>query len=474
MRCISLPLGRSLGDTVDMTIARKELPNFTSRMAFILVTAGAAVGLGNVWGFPYVAGKNGGGGFMLIYLLALAFVATPVLMAELLLGRMGRASPPTALKYLQLEAGRKEPWPVIMWVGLIGTILILSFYMVIAGQAIFYGFEAMTESFHGWTPEDIIAFDAAYKSDILLMTFWSAVFVSLTALIVSSNITTGIELAGKWLTPILFVLLVIIVIYAGIYGDMPAALNFLFGFDHLVLTPGVLLEAVGQAFFTISVGVGAIMMYGAYMGNNVNLPKAVMWIVLMDLGVAILAGLAIFPLVFGEGVDASAGPGLIFITLPIIFAKITGGSVVAVLFFMLLAFAAITSSISLLSPTVARLEEAGWKRSHAAWVMSVAAFAFSFLTIFSFNIWSDVYPLAVVGFDGLTAFALVREGVSNIILPVVGVACALIVGWGMKKERVKAALPMQENALFKIWYFCLRYIVPIAISALFLNAIFGG
>ena len=330
-----------------MTLVDKELPSFTSRLAFILVTAGAAVGLGNVWGFPYVAGKSGGGGFMLIYLLALAFVATPVLMAELLLGRMGRASPPTAMKKLQIEARRREPWSLIMWVGLAGTILILSFYMVIAGQAMFYGYEAMVESFHGWNAQKIMAFNAAYKADIPLMAFWSAIFIGLTAFIVSSNVVSGIEIVGKWLTPILFVLLVIIVVYSSIYGDMPAALNFLFGFDHLVLTPDVLLEAVGQAFFTISVGVGAIMMYGAYMGKNVNLPKAVAWIVLMDLGVAILAGLAIFPLVFGEGVDAAAGPSLIFITLPIIFAEITGGSVVAVLFFMLLAFAAITSSISL-------------------------------------------------------------------------------------------------------------------------------
>ncbi|UTW54483.1 sodium-dependent transporter [Kordiimonas sp. SCSIO 12610] len=452
----------------------KELPNFTSRIAFILVTAGAAVGLGNVWGFPYVAGKNGGGGFMLIYLLALTFVATPVLMAELLLGRMGRASPPTAMRKLQLEARRPEPWSVIMWAGLVGSILILSFYSVIAGQALFYGFEAMVESFHGWTSEEIIAFDAGYKSDIVLMAFWSAVFVGLTALIVSADVTKGIELAGKWLTPVLFVLLVIIVVYSSIYGDMPAALNFLFGFDHLVLTPGVFLEAVGQAFFTISVGVGGIMMYGAYMGNNVNLPKAVTWIVLMDLGVAILAGLAIFPLVFGEGVDAAAGPGLIFITLPIVFAKITGGGIISVLFFVLLAFAAITSSISLLSPTVARLEEAGWKRAHAAWVMSIIAFFLSFLTVLSFNEWSEFYPLAFLGFDGLTAFSLIREGVSNILLPLVGVACAIIVGWRIKKERIMAALPMQETKLFQVWYFCLRFIVPMAITALFINAVFGG
>jgi NSS family neurotransmitter:Na+ symporter len=457
-----------------MSISERELPSFTSRLAFILVTAGAAVGLGNVWGFPYVAGKNGGGGFMLIYLLALIFVATPVLMAELLLGRMGRASPPTAMKKLQIEAGRSEPWSLVMWVGMTGTILILSYYMVIAGQAMFYGYEAMVESFRGWSPDDIMAFDAAYKADIPLMAFWSAAFIGFTAFVVASDVVSGIEVVGKWLTPTLFILLVIIVIYSSIYGDMAAALDFLFGFDRLILTPEVLLEAVGQAFFTISVGVGAIMMYGAYMGQNVNLPKAVGWIVFMDLGVAIMAGLAIFPLVFGEGVDAAAGPSLIFITLPIIFAEITGGSVVAVLFFILLAFAAITSSISLLSPTVARLEEAGWRRSHAAWFMSAIAFALSFLTILSFNIWSDYHPLVALGFDGLTAFELIREGVSNVILPLTGVACALIVGWGLQKDKVMAALPMQNNSLFKIWYFCLRYIVPIAIFSLFLNAVWGG
>ena len=450
-----------------------RLPSFSSRIAFILVTAGAAVGLGNVWGFPYVAGENGGGGFMAIYLLALVFVAMPAFMAELLLGRMGKASPPEALKKLQKEAGSALPWPVIMWVGLVGTILILSFYSVIAGEALFYGFHAITEGFKGLSTDSIKSIDQGFKADIGVISLWAGLFLAATAIIVSSNLKTGIEFVGKWLTPTLFLMLIGLVIYSAIYGDFAAAVNFLFGFDKLAITPKVLMEAVGQAFFTLSIGVGGIMMYGAYMGGEVNLPRATIWIVIMDLSVALLAGLMIFPLVFAENVSASAGPGLVFETLPIIFTRVVGGDIVGLIFFLLLTFAAITSSISLLAPTVARLEEAGWSRRSAAWLMAGIAFLLSFLTNFSFNIWSDFHPLSSIGLDG-TIFALIRQGVSNIILPTAGVAFAFMIGWALSKERVMDALPMKDGAAFRIWYFSLRFIVPVAITLLFLNALFGG
>lgn len=448
-------------------------PSFSSRIAFIIVTAGSAVGLGNVWGFTYVAGKNGGGGFVLIYLLALAFVAAPAFMAELLLGRMGRASPPTALGRLQAKAGSKLPWPFIGWMGLAGTIFVLSFYAVIAGQAMYYGLEAAGGGFAGWSDGQVRALDASFKEGVPFMLLWSALFMAFTALIVSFDIRTGLEKAGKIMMPALLFMLLGLMVYAGQTGDMAAAADFLFGFHRMELSAHLFLEAVGQAFFTLGVGVGGIMTYGSYMGRDVNLPRATFWIVAMDLFVALAAGLAIFPLVFASGVDAAAGPGLVFLTLPLIFAEIPGGAVVAFVFFLLLTFAAVTSSISLLSPTVARLEEAGWSRRKGALVMAGLSVLLSLFTIYSFAGGRDVYPLAFLGLDGMTMFDLIREGVSNFVLPISGFAYALMVGWALSREDVRTALPMREGTLFHIWYAVVRYIAPLAIAAMFIGAVAG-
>lgn len=453
--------------------AKGAYPSFSSRIAFIIVTAGSAVGLGNVWGFTYVAGQNGGGGFVLIYLLALAFVAAPAFMAELLIGRMGKASPPTAFANVQARTKSRFPWPGVGWMGLVGTILVLSFYAVIAGQALYYGLVAAGGGFAGWTEAQVTALDGDFREAPLWMIFWSALFMALTAVIVSFDIRTGLEKAGKVMMPALLLILIGLMIYAGKTGDMGRAVEFLFGFHEMTLTPHLFLEAVGQAFFTLGVGVGGIMTYGSYMGDDVKLPRATFWIVAMDVFVALAAGLAIFPLVFSSGVDAAAGPGLVFMTLPLIFTEIPGGAFVAFVFFLLLAFAAITSSISLLSPTVARMEEAGWSRRKGALVMASLAVVMSLFTIMSFAGWRDVYPLAFLGFDGMTAFDLIREGVSNFVLPVSGLAYAVLVGWVLGREDVRKALPMHDGPMFKAWYGVIRFIAPLAIAALFAGALFG-
>ncbi|NVJ96713.1 MAG: sodium-dependent transporter [Alphaproteobacteria bacterium] len=453
--------------------AKGAYPSFSSRIAFIIVTAGSAVGLGNVWGFTYVAGQNGGGGFVLIYLLALAFVAAPAFMAELLIGRMGKASPPTAFTKVGQMANSRFPWASVGWMGLMGTILVLSFYAVIAGQALYYGLVAAEGGFAGWTEAQITGLDAGFRAAPGWMLFWAALFMALTAVIVSFDIRTGLEKAGKVMMPALLLILLGLMVYAGQTGDMAQAVDFLFGFHQMTLTPRLFLEAVGQAFFTLGVGVGGIMTYGSYMGRDVNLPRATLWIVAMDLFVALAAGLAIFPLVFSSGVSAAAGPGLVFMTLPLIFTEIPGGAVVAFVFFLLLAFAAITSSISLLSPTVARLEEAGWSRRKGAFTMAALAVVISLFTIMSFAGWRDFYPLEALGFEGMTAFDLIREGVSNFVLPVSGFAYAVLVGWVLSRPSVREALPMQEGMGFKLWYAIIRYITPLAIAALFVNAVFG-
>jgi len=454
-------------------LQKQQYPTFSSRLGFILVTAGAAVGLGNVWSFTYVAGKNGGGGFVLIYLLTLFLVAAPVFMAELLLGRMGKASPPTALKTLQVNSGSKLPWALPAWIGLVASVLVLSFYAVISGQVMAYAYEALTGGFAGWSADQVMALDADFKANPVSPIFWSGLFTFLAGAVVSLGVRAGLERTGKWLMPILLVMLLGLVAFAAVKGDFAAGFNFLFGFHEITLSPHILMEAVGQAFFTLSVGIGGIMLLGSYMGDDVHLPKASAWIILMDLSVALLAGLAIFPLLFSADVDPAVGPGLVFVTLPLVFSDLPGGALLAFVFFLLLSFAAFTSAISMLATPTARLEEAGWSRKQSTLFLGGSAFALSFLTTLSFSVWRDFYPLAFMGLDGMTPFDLVREGINNIVLPLGGLAFALMVGWGLKRDDVRAALPMQNLVLFNIWYAVLRYLVPVAITALFITAIFG-
>ena len=452
---------------------QNKQPTFSSRFAFIIATAGSAIGLGNIWSFTYVAGKNGGAGFILVYLLALAFIATPVFIAELALGRMGRADPVTTLKKLGASAGAKLPWHWTGWMGLVATILVLSFYSVIAGQIMAYGYSALAGGMTTWSADAIREYDAVFKSDPAGPLLWSAIFCAVTAAIVASGVRGGIERASKLMMPALFIMLGGMVVYSAVTGAFGEAISFLFGFNEMTFGPQLFMDAVGQAFFSVGVGVGGIMIMGSYMGPDVHLPRAAGWIVTMDLAVALMAGLAIFPLLFAGGLEPGVGPGLVFVTLPVVFGEIPGGIIVAFVFFLLLTFAALTSSIVLLSPTTEKLQQMGVKRSVAAWTMAGTMFVLSLLTVLSFSSWKEFYPLAFIGLDGHTWFDLIREGVNNIVLPVGGLAFALMAGWGIPKETFRAALPLENPALFALLYATIRYLVPVAITALFVLAILG-
>lgn len=465
--------GRAIIGCLSGSRMQQNSKTFSSRFGFIIATAGGAVGLGNIWSFTYVAGKNGGAGFMLVYLLALVAIAAPVFIAELLLGRMGKAEPVLAMQRLRDMSGSGLPWQWIAWAGLAGTVLILSFYSVIAGQILAYVDEAARGSFEGWSPQQVFDLDAAFKSSSSGPIFWTSLFCAATALIVAFDIRTGIERASKLMMPTLFVLLVGLALYASYTADFDRAVTFLFGFNDMTFGLPLILDAVGQAFFTISVGVCAVMVMGSYMGEDIDLPRASLWIIVMDLVVALLAGLVIFPLLFAGDVAPNAGPGLIFLTLPLVFAGVPSGALVAFVFFLLLTFAALTSSIILMAPSTAKLEEAGLRRGYAAACVALLVLALSTLTILSFGSWKEVYPLAFIGLDGLTWFQIIKDGVNNFLLPLMGLAFAWMVGWALPREKVQAALPMSDGALFSLWYASIRYLVPVAVLALFLSAAIG-
>jgi len=448
--------------------------SFSSPLAFALVSMGAAVGLANVWSFPFVAGENGGGAFLLLYLLVLFVVATPIFMGEIILGKLGKASPIKSLRSLRASSGSRLPWVWMAYLGVASTILVLSFYVVIAGQALAYGFEAIQGTFSGMSELEVSAFGGEFVSSIPKLIVWMLIFMTATGLIVARNINDGIEKAGVFLMPTLVIMLLGMIIYGAIYGDFSQAVDFLFGVRFEDFTPKVILEAMGQAFFTIGIGVGGMMMLGTYMGDDVNLPKMTAVIVIADLVIALMAGLMIFPLVFAGDVSPAAGPNLIFQVLPLVFGDIPGGSVVGALFFILLTFAALTSAILLMAPSVQWMQDIGYSRRRGALMMSALVAVLSLMTIFSYNIASDFYPLGFIPmFNEMTMFDLIRKGINNIVLPIGGFAFSWMVAWGLNRDEVIGALNGGSPAFQAAWYYSLKYIAPVSITAILLYTVIG-
>ena len=324
-----------------MTSARKSIHGeWSGRLAFILAATGSAVGLGTIWKFPYITGENGGGTFVLVYLFCIALIGIPIMIAEVMLGRRGRQSPVNTMEYLAAEEKRSDSWILLGWLGIVAGFLILSFYSVIAGWAMSYVFRTASGMFIGATADGVNSIFNSLVADPERLLAWHTIFMVMTMTVVARGVKNGLEKAVTFLMPILFGLLVLIVGYATTTG------HFMQGFDFM-FTPGeitgkAVLIAMGHAFFTLSLGMGAIMVYGSYLPKNTSITQAVVVIALADTAVALLAGLAIFPIVFANGLEPDKGPGLIFQTLPIAFGHMEGGTLIGMLFFVLLVFAAWT------------------------------------------------------------------------------------------------------------------------------------
>ncbi len=439
---------------------------WSSRLTFLLAAIGAAVGLGNIWKFPYTAGVSGGAAFVLVYILAIVAVAIPIVMAELLIGRRGRMSPPNSMRKLSEEAGQGRIWQFVGWVNILAVFLILTFYSVIAGWGLAYIPKLASGVFQAATPEVVeTEFNALLESPGTLM-IWHAAFMLITVLIVGRGIKKGIEAAVKLLMPALLLLLLVMLGYAMVEGDFKAAWSFMFDFDFSKINAEVVLAAIGQAFFSVSVAMGLLMTYGAYLPATVWIPRAAAIIAGADTLVAILAGLVIFPIVFAHGLDPAEGPGLIFVTLPIAFGSMPAGELFGLIFFILLVFAALTSSIAIMEPMVCWAEEhKGVKRSISAMVVGVVAWLVGLLTVFSFNIWSDVKPLAGFGFlQDKTVFDLIDHLATNILLPLGGILIAVFAGWIMAKKVTMEELNLADAMYYRIWQILVRVIAPVGVG----------
>jgi len=445
---------------------------WSSRMGFLLAAVGAAVGLGNIWRFPYSAGTSGGSAFVLIYILAVLAVALPMLMAEIALGRRGGGSPPLTFANLAREAGASRHWRVLGFFGLFIVFMILTFYSVIGGWVMAYVPMSLGGEFARASAEEVAGIFSDLLANPLRLMAWHAVFMAVTVWIVAMGVKRGIERSADVLMPALFFLLLGLMIYAAWVGDFSRALEFLFSPDFSKLTPEVLLAAVGQALFSTAVGAGTMITYGAYLPKDASIPRLSGVVAGGDTLVALVAGLVVFPLVFANAQSPGEGPGLIFVTLPVAFAHMPGGGIVAPLFFVLLVFAAITSSIAMLEPIVSWAEEhRGASRPLAAVVGGVAAWLVGLVTVFSFNIWKDVRPL---GFIDLlrekTPFDLIDFGVSSVMLPLAGILILAFAAWKMPEQAIQQELTGNNRNLFLVWRFMSRYVAPMGVVAVLVTA----
>jgi len=445
---------------------------WSSEIVFILAAIGAAVGLGNIWKFPYVVGVSGGGAFVLVYLLCVAIIAIPILIGELLIGRMGGHSPPVATRMVAEDSGRSKSWSIVGWMGVIAGFLIATYYSVIAGWTLAYILKAAT-GFGGSTMAEVAQQFEELKDSPATMTLWHTVFMVISVFIVGRGLHGGIERTVKVLMPALFVMLLVMIGYAMVAGDLKAGLEFLFSTDFSKITPNTVLVAIGQAFFSIGVAIGLMMAYGSYVPKNISLTKAAVIIASADTLIAILAGIMIFPIVFANGLDPAEGPGLIFTTLPTAFASMPGGQIFGALFFLLLAFAGLTSIIAIIEPII-RYAEDKWAMSRvkACFIFGFIGWAIGMLSVFSFNIWAHVRPLGMFEvFGEMTFFGLIDYFTANILMPLGGILIAVFVGWRLKKEHLENELVFPSPVIAQAWLFLIRFAAPIAILLVLISSL---
>ena len=443
--------------------------SWSGRMAFILASIGAAVGLGNIWKFPYTLGSSGGSAFVLVYVIAILLVATPIMISEMIIGRHARASAPTAMRKVGLESGTSRHWGLLGWMGLFALFLVLSFYSVVAGWTAAYLVKTATGSIVGLSAAEVGAGFSDFTHNSGEVIFWHFLFTATTIFIVSRGVKIGLERVVRVLMPALFITLIALVINSAFIGDFSTTIDFLFTADLSKLTPAVVLAATGQAFFSVNVGIGGVLTYSSYLPQDVNIFRSSIIVALGDTLVALLAGLAIFPIVFANNLDPAGGPGLIFVTLSTAFAKMPAGALLGAGFFLMLVFAALTSSISMLETMTARIIEIrGVTRTKAVVMIGTGTFLMGLVTVFSFSSWENVYLLdAIPTFAGKTPFDLIDYTVTNILMPLGGLFYALFAGWWLSKETSIYEMGVGDGAIFKLWLLLVRVVAPLAVAAIF-------
>jgi len=429
---------------------------FVTRFGGVLAAVGSAVGLGNVWRFPYETGSHGGAAFLLIYLACVLLLGTPLLLAELALGRATHKNPKGA--FLLLAPQGKWHW--LGYVGALCMILIIAFYSVVGGWTLSYTLNAAV----GSVPEF-----SSFSSGLWEPLGWMTLFFAINALILLGGVTKGIERATNILMPLLFIMLLVLCVNSLSLPNASAGLKFLFQPDFSKIDGSVIVSAMGQSFFSISVGIGCLLTYGSYLPDSAPLGKTALSIALLDTFIAILAGVIIFPACFAYGVQPDAGPGLAFITLPSVFQQMPGGMIWCFCFFLLLAVAAITSSISMLeTPTAILQEEFGLSRTKAVILSTLVGWVLGILCALSFcPQFSELLSLG-----GMIVFDLFDKFTANIIMPACGFLMAIFVGWFLKRNLLKSTYHPEVTPWYDLPFkVAMRFVAPLCILLIFLSGL---
>jgi NSS family neurotransmitter:Na+ symporter len=437
--------------------------HWANRWTFILATAGSAIGLGNIWKFPYMTGVNGGSAFVLVFLACIALVGIPLMMCEIMLGRRAQRNPVDGMQALAAEANASGAWKWLGIMGLIAGLLILGFYSVIAGWVLDYMVRAASGMFQGMDGKLAKEHFDAFLATPLELIFWHTLFIVMTMGVVARGVNAGLEQANKILMPALFAILLVLLGYSMAVGNFAESARFMFTPDFSKVSPGAVLSALGHAFFSLSLGMGAVMVYGSYLQPHISIARTTMYVAIADTAVGLLVGLAIFSLVFANGLEPAAGPGLIFQTLPIAFGSMPAGSLMGTLFFVLVAFAAWTSSISLVEPAISWIiENSSISRKRAAWMIAIFSWLLGIAVVLSFNEWKEVKLLF-----GLNIFDTLDKLTTNIMLPLGGLLMAIFAGWVMQTHHVREELGIAVRP-YVLWRFTIRFVSPLAIIAIFM------
>jgi len=440
--------------------------HFSSRFGFLMASIGFAVGLGNIWRFPYVTGENGGGAFVVVYLLCAFAIGVPILMAEIMLGRRGRASPPGAMRKVAVAEGRSIHWQWAGGLNLLTAFLILVTYAVVVGWVLWYLYRAVATGFAGVTNGVAAEAFEQVLADIPGLLFWTVTALAMAGGIVYFGVRDGIERSVRILMPTLFALLVVLAVYNVFAGGFGVALGYLFTPDFSKVSGSMMLAAIGQAFFSIGVAMAGMMTFGAYLPQEHSISQSVVLIIVADTLVALVAGLAIFPAVFHYGLDPAGGPGLIFQTLPVAFSQMPGGHLVSVLFFLLLSVGGITSMVGLLEPLVAWLDEhRGFARHRSTLALIGGIGGMSILSILSFNVLSG-WTIA-----SLTISDLVDYVSNQLLLPFGGFLIALFVGWFVSRSSAREELAINAPHVFHTWHLMIRFVVPPAVAVILITGL---
>lgn len=449
-----------------------EATVWTKKSTFIFAAAGSAIGLGNIWKFPYMVGESGGGAFVLIYLISVLLIGLPIMMSETIVGKYSHGNAIDAISETAKRSGVSQLWKGTAILGMVVIFVILSFYSVIAGWAIDYTYHFASGSLNGKAAEAVGEFFGNLLADPKRLMLWHGIFMLLTAFIIARGAKEGIEKSLGIMMPMLFILLLGIVAYSMFAtGQFEHTLSYMFSLDFSKITPIVVIKALGQAFFSLSLGMCVIMTYASYMRKDVSITESSLYITGLDTGMALLAGLAIFPIVFANDLSPGSGPGLLFVTLSTAFAQMgIIGSILGVLFFFLVIIAALSSSISMVEPFVKWCEERfKLNRFIVAFTYCFIVWVFGLITVFSFNIWSTVDVFGT----GKNPFDLLDFLTSSIFLPLGGLLVALYVGWAMNKSISREQLFSLNGFFFSLWLFLIRFVVPVLILLIFLSSILG-